>query len=145
MTVGFKDVTIAVANQTAHLGASAGLRAECAELFYGDEGALQRPLCLRCMFLWGMGVDRASTGCLCSTITVCLAGTLCAPCPERGADCFGGGINAVSSVGYWMVASQNSSSRDFVACMPAFACLGNNTCLMGYVGSQVRAQPSLTP
>ena len=66
-----------------------------------------------------------------------VADTLCTPCPDRGADCFGGGINAVAAVGFWMVPSQNSTSRDFVVCNPSFACLGNNTCLYGYVGTQV--------
>ena len=51
--------------------------------------------------------------------------------------CPGGGVAATADLGFWVVASSNSSQLRFVTCTPVFACLGNNQCSDGYVGPQV--------
>ena len=43
LTVGNKTVSVFVANQSVSLPASAGLRAECAEHYYGEDGMFSAP------------------------------------------------------------------------------------------------------
>ena len=54
-------------------------------------------------------------------------GEPCLPCPEEGAYCPGQGNEPVAIEGYWKY-----NRTGFVQCQPALACLGENTCKLGY-------------
>ena len=53
-------------------------------------------------------------------------GERCSVCPV-GAYCAGGAAEPTALPGYWKL-----SRRIFVSCLPSAACLGNNTCAVGY-------------
>lgn len=55
-------------------------------------------------------------------------GTECKPCPV-GAICDGGLSKPRSQNGWWRL-----NTTRFVKCLPSHACLGNNTCSVGYEG-----------